>query len=178
MLTHASNMRPVKRVEDVVRAFAVVRARMPATLALVGEGPDLPKAEELARELGVREDVRLLGSHDRIEDILAASDLFLLPSDAESFGLTALEAQACGVPVIGYRAGGLPEVVADGETGILCPVGKDLCMGSVCVDLLEDRPRYTAMRTAARTRAERFAPDGIVDRYETALCALVDCAKT
>jgi N-acetyl-alpha-D-glucosaminyl L-malate synthase BshA len=178
VLTHASNMRPVKRVEDVVRAFAVVRKRMPAVLALVGEGPDLPKAEALARELGVRDDLKLMGTHERMEDILAASDLFLLPSDAESFGLAALEAQACGVPVIGYRAGGLPEVVQDGISGILCPVGKDLCMGSVIIKLIEDRPRFEAMQVAARSSAARFAPAGIVDRYEAALCQLINCTAS
>ncbi|MDA3960588.1 MAG: N-acetyl-alpha-D-glucosaminyl L-malate synthase BshA [Planctomycetota bacterium] len=169
ILTHASNMRPVKHVTDVVRAFAVVRKRMPAVLALAGEGPDLPAAEELARELGVREDLRLLGNSERIEDILQVSDLFFLPSNAESFGLAALEAQACGVPVIGYAAGGLPEVVLDGQSGYLCPVGGDACMGTIAANLLEERDRYAAMCQAARVSAERFAPEGIITRYEQAL---------
>jgi N-acetyl-alpha-D-glucosaminyl L-malate synthase BshA len=118
VLTHVSNFRPVKRVEEVVSAFAVVRRRMPAVLVLVGDGPELPKAEQMARELGVRDDVRVLGNQPP-EPILQASDLFLLPSVAESFGLAALEAMACGVPVLGYQAGGLPEVVEDGVTGLL-----------------------------------------------------------
>lgn len=169
ILTHASNMRPVKRVGDVVRAFAVVHARMPAILALVGEGPELAMAEALARELGVRDAVRLLGNSERIEDILKVSALFLLPSDAESFGLAALEAQACGVPVIGYAAGGLPEVVVDGESGHLCPVGGDVCLGTIAGALLDDQDRLQRMRVAARRSAERFAPADIVARYEAVL---------
>lgn len=168
VITHVSNYRPVKRIEEVVRAFSVIRKRMRASLVLVGEGPDLPKAELLARELGIRDDLRLLGNQ-RPEPILQASDLFLLPSVAESFGLAALEALACGCPVLGYRAGGLPEVVIDGVTGLLCDIGKDVCLGSLAADLLEDAPRYAAMRIAARSHAEKFAPAAIVDRYEQAL---------
>lgn len=172
VITHVSNFRPVKRVEEVVGAFAVLRKRMPAVLALVGDGPELPKAEELARELGVRDDLRLLGNQ-RPEPILQASDLFLLPSRAESFGLSALEAMACGVPVLGYHAGGLPEVVDDGVTGILCPEGSDRCLGTLAAELLADEPRYRAMRVAARAQAERFAPAPIVDAYERALMAVL-----
>ncbi|MCS6969398.1 MAG: N-acetyl-alpha-D-glucosaminyl L-malate synthase BshA [Planctomycetota bacterium] len=171
VLVHVSNFRPVKRVEQVVEAFAVLRRRLPAVLALVGDGPELPKAEQLARELGVRDDVRILGQQ-RPEAILQASDLFLLPSIAESFGLAALEALACGVPVIGYAAGGLPEVVEDGVSGILCPVGEPVCLGTLAANLLNDRPRYQQMRAAARARAERFAPGPIVDRYERLLMQL------
>ena len=168
IITHVSNFRPVKRVEEVVRAFSVIRRRMPAVLVLVGDGPDLPKAEQLARDLGIRDDVRILGNQ-RPEAILQASDLFLLPSVAESFGLAALEAMACGCPVLGYHAGGLPEVVEDGVTGLLCPIGSDICLGTLAANLLADEPRYQAMRLAARSAAERFAPAPIVDRYETAL---------
>ena len=168
VITHISNFRPVKRVEDVVGAFAVVRRRMPAVLALVGDGPELPKAEQLARELGVREDLRILGNQ-RPEPILQASDLFLLPSRYESFGLAALEAMACGVPVLGYAAGGLPEVVEDGVSGLLCPDGAEVCLGTLAANLLEHQSRYQAMRLAARVHAERFAPGPIVDAYERAL---------
>lgn len=168
VITHVSNFRPVKRVEEVVRAFSVIRKRMKASLVLVGEGPDLSKAEALARELGVRDDLRMLGNQ-RPEPILQASDLFLLPSVAESFGLAALEALACGCPVLGYRAGGLPEVVIDGVTGLLCDIGKDVCLGTLAANLLEDAPRYAAMRNAARAHALRFAPGAIVDQYEQAL---------
>jgi N-acetyl-alpha-D-glucosaminyl L-malate synthase BshA len=172
ILTHVSNFRPVKHVEEVVGAFAVVRRRMKATLVLVGDGPELPKAEELARELGLREDVRLLGNQ-KPEPILQASDLFLLPSRAESFGLAALEAMACGCPTLGYHAGGLPEVVEDGVSGLLAPEGCDICLGTLAADLLSNQERYQAMRIAARTRAEHFAPKPIVDAYEQALLATI-----
>jgi N-acetyl-alpha-D-glucosaminyl L-malate synthase BshA len=172
LVTHVSNFRPVKRVEDVVSGFAALRRRLDSVLALVGDGPELEKAVRMAEVLGVRGDVRVLGKLDDLEHVLQASDLFFLPSLAESFGLAALEAQACGCPVIGYRAGGLPEVVVDGETGLLCPQGQDVCMGSLGADLLADEPRYQAMRLAARENAERFAAGPIVERYERALCCL------
>ncbi|MEL7058428.1 MAG: N-acetyl-alpha-D-glucosaminyl L-malate synthase BshA [Acidobacteriota bacterium] len=173
VVSHASNFRPVKRVADVVRGFARLRTEADAVLALVGEGPELEPALALAKELGVRDDLRVLGRLDRPEKVLQASDLFLLPSIAESFGLAALEAQACGVPVIGYRAGGLPEVVVDGETGILCPEGEDVCLGGLSAELLHDATRHRAMREAARTNAERFATGPILAAYERALCCLV-----
>jgi len=169
LISHVSNFRPVKRVLDVVQAFALVRERLDARLALVGDGPDLPAAVRLAQSLGVAEDVMVLGRLDALERVLQASDLFLLPSVAESFGLAALEAQACGCPVVGYRAGGLPEVVVDGETGILCPAGEDVCLGKLAADLLDDGPRLDAMRQAARAGAERFAAASMVARYESLL---------
>ncbi len=171
VVTHISNFRPVKRIDMVVSAFAVLRRRMKAVLVLVGDGPELPKAEQQARELGVRDDLRILGQQ-RPEPILQASDLFLLPSVSESFGLAALEAMACGVPVLGFQAGGLPEVVEDGISGILCPTGEDVCLGSLAANLLADRERHARMRLAARARAEQFGPDGIVDRYERLLAGL------
>lgn len=171
VITHVSNFRPVKRLDLVVGAFATLRKRLPAVLALVGDGPELPKAEQLARELGVRDDLRILGQQ-RPEAILQASDLFLLPSLSESFGLSALEAMACAVPVLGFRAGGLPEVVEHDVSGLLCDAGRDVCLGSLAADLLLDKPRHAAMRAAARARAEQFGPASIVDRYETLLKAL------
>ncbi len=173
IVTHVSNFRPVKRVEDVVRGFAVLRQHVDAVLALVGDGPDLPLAERLAAQLGVSDHVRVLGKLQQLEKVLQVSDLFFLPSLAESFGLAALEAQACGCPVIGYRAGGLPEVVAHGESGLLCPEGEDVCIGTLAADLLADRPRHEAMRLAARRRAERFSAQPIVSLYEQRLCQLV-----
>lgn len=177
LLCHVSNFRPVKRVDDVVHAFAVLRQRpdaehLDACLALVGDGPDLPAALQLAETLGVRDEVLVLGRLDQLEDVLQAADIFLLPSDAESFGLSALEAQACGCPVLGYRAGGLPEVVADGISGFLCPAGEDVCLGTLAADLLLDQPRIEAMRVAARTTAERFASRPVIDRYEALLLRL------
>ncbi|MCP4658031.1 MAG: N-acetyl-alpha-D-glucosaminyl L-malate synthase BshA [bacterium] len=177
VITHASNFRPVKRIEDVVRGFAVLRQRLEAVLVLVGEGPDLEKADRLSKELGVQADLEVLGKINRLEPILQASDLFLLPSIAESFGLSALEAQACGCPVIGYRAGGLPEVVVDRETGILCAPGENVCLGTLAADLLEDRERYLAMRAASHQNARCFAAGPIVERYEKVLSCLVEAGK-
>jgi N-acetyl-alpha-D-glucosaminyl L-malate synthase BshA len=173
VVSHVSNFRPVKRVEDIVRGFNVLRSIHDAVLVLVGDGPELPKALELARELGIREDVRVLGQLDKLEEVLQASDLFLLPSLAESFGLSALEAQSCGCPVMGYRAGGLPEVVIDHETGVLCPEGQDVCLGSLAAELLLDGERHQRMRLAARKNAERFAAGPVLDRYESALQSLI-----
>lgn len=173
VITHVSNFRPVKRAVDVVQAFAVLSQRLDAVLVLVGEGPDLPAALRMAEVLGVRDHVRALGKLERLESVLQASDVFFLPSVAESFGLAALEAQACSCPVIGYHSGGLPEVVVDGKTGLLCPEGQDVCMGTLAADLLGDEVRYQAMRRAARQNAERFATGPIVDRYEQVLCRLL-----
>ncbi len=173
LITHVSNFRPVKRVGDVISGFATLRKHTKAVLALAGTGPDLEPALAQAEDLGVRGDIRVLGKRDDLEKLLQASDVYYLPSVAESFGLSALEAQACGCPVIGYHAGGLPEVVIDEETGILCPQKQHVCLGSLTADLLADRERYLAMREAARINAERFAKGPVVDRYEKALCCLV-----
>lgn len=177
VITHMSNFRPVKRVEDVIRGFAVLRHRLDAVLVLVGDGPERGPALALADELGVRDDVRVLGKLDRLEPVLQASDLFFLPSLAESFGLSALEAQACGCPVIGYAAGGLPEVVEAGVSGLLCPPGQDICLGSMAADLLDDEDRYREMRLAARKKAEAFAAGPVIDRYEEVLGCLVNSGE-
>jgi N-acetyl-alpha-D-glucosaminyl L-malate synthase BshA len=123
VLMHVSNFRPVKRVRDIVRIFARVHEQLPSALVMVGDGPDRVDADEEARRLGVRDSVFFLGKLDAVAPLLSSADLFLLPSTNESFGLSALEALACGVPVVGSRAGGLPEVVRDGATGALCEVG-------------------------------------------------------
>src|SRR5215213_3641484 len=120
---HISNFRPVKRVKDVVRVFARVVQQMPAVLIMVGDGPDRGEAEAEARALGLNDKVFFLGKIDAVAPLLAGADLFLLPSSGESFGLSALEALACGVPVIGTTAGGLPEVVRQNETGVLREIG-------------------------------------------------------
>lgn len=172
VISHVSNFRPVKRIPDVITGFARLRDHHEAILVLVGDGPELDPALEQAEELGVREDLRVLGKMADLEKVLQASDLFFLPSRAESFGLAALEAQACGVPVIGYRTGGLPEVVVDGETGILCPEGEDVCLGGLAAEVLSDPERHRAMRQAARRQAERFSRLEILGRYETALRSL------
>jgi N-acetyl-alpha-D-glucosaminyl L-malate synthase BshA len=166
VITHISNFREVKRVKDVIRVFARIRRAMPATLLMVGDGPDRPDAEKEAEELGVTGDVRFLGRFDSVETLLQATDLFLLPSQTESFGLAALEAMACGAPVVASRAGGLPEVVDDGVNGILEPVGSVEAMGRRAVELLRDPARYRAMREAAIAKAKEFSADRIVPAYE------------
>jgi len=166
VITHVSNFREVKRVKDVVRVFARIRRAMPATLVMIGDGPERVDAESEARELGVSEDVRFLGRLDSVASVLQASDLFILPSQTESFGLAALEAMACGAPVVASRAGGLTEVIDDGVNGILEPVGSVEAMGRRAVELLRDPERHAAMRAAAIAKAQDFSADRIVPMYE------------
>ncbi|MGH7519283.1 MAG: N-acetyl-alpha-D-glucosaminyl L-malate synthase BshA [Gemmatimonadales bacterium] len=166
LITHVSNFREVKRVRDVVRVFARIRRAMPATLLMVGDGPDRTEAEREADELDVAADVRFLGRLDSVARLLQATDLFLLPSQTESFGLAALEAMACGAPVVASRAGGLPEVIEDGVTGILEPPGSVEAMGRRAIELLRDPVRYAAVRAAAIARARVFSADRIVPQYE------------
>ena len=178
LLVHISNFRPVKRVEDVVRVFERVSARIGARLLMVGDGPDRPAAVALAAELGLTGRVSFLGSFPRIEDVLAVSDLFLLPSVKESFGLSALEAMASGVPVVASRIGGLPEVVEDGVDGILCPPGEVEAMAEAALSLLTDDARHAAFATRARERAvARFSEQRVMPQvaraYEDALRAAV-----
>jgi len=168
VLMHISNFRPVKRVRDVVRVFSRVRAQIPSVLVMVGDGPDRVHAEAEARELGVEDRVFFLGKIETVAPLLSAADLFLLPTQSESFGLSALEALASGVPVVGTNAGGLPEVVRNGETGALCAVGDVDAMASAAIDILRDRDRWQAMSTlAARDARERFAIDDVVEQYES-----------
>lgn len=166
ILMHISNMRPVKRLGDVVRIFAQVREQVPSVLVLVGDGPDRREAEETARELGVLGDVRCLGKIDEVAPLLAAADLYLLPSESESFGLSALEALASGVPVVASAVGGLPEVVKDGVTGALRPVGDVAGMAAAAVALLEPARWGAASAAAAADARSRFATADVVGRYE------------
>ncbi|HEX7018491.1 MAG TPA: N-acetyl-alpha-D-glucosaminyl L-malate synthase BshA [Gemmatimonadaceae bacterium] len=167
VLMHISNFRPVKRVQDVVRVFARVAERMPAVLVMVGDGPDRVHAETEARLLGVSERVFFLGKIDAVAPLLAGADLFLLPSASESFGLSALEALASGVPVIGSTAGGLPEVIRQGETGVLCEVGDIDGMSAAALEILRDEDHWESMsRLAAEDARERFGIDEIVGQYE------------
>ncbi|MEP6763837.1 MAG: N-acetyl-alpha-D-glucosaminyl L-malate synthase BshA [Gemmatimonadaceae bacterium] len=168
VLMHISNFRPVKRVRDIVQIFARVRAEMPSMLVMVGDGPDRGDAEAEARELGVHDDVLFLGKIDPIAPLLAGADLFLLPSDSESFGLSALEALASGVPVVGANVGGLPSVVKSGETGFLCDVGDVDGMAKAAIGLLKDPARWRLFSDAAADDASsRFSQETIVAQYET-----------
>jgi L-malate glycosyltransferase len=163
LLVHISNFRPVKKVEDVIRVFDRVSQRLGARLLMVGDGPDRPAAVELAAELGLTGRVSFLGSFPRIEDVLAVSDLFLLPSVKESFGLSALEAMASGVPVVASRIGGIPEVVEDGVSGSLLEPGDVDGMADAAVELLSDPETHARFARAARTRAvSRFSEDRVV----------------
>lgn len=167
ILMHVSNFRAVKRVRDVVRIFARVHEAMPSSLVMVGDGPDRPDAEEEARMLGVDRDVHFLGKIERVAPLLASADLFLLPSDRESFGLSALEALASGVPVIGCSVGGLPEVVREGETGALRAPHDVNAMGRAALEILRDEERWREMSVfAARDARERFSRDAVVAQYE------------
>jgi N-acetyl-alpha-D-glucosaminyl L-malate synthase BshA len=175
VLIHVSNFRPVKRVQDVIRVFARVRDHLPCALVMVGDGPDRMAAEEEARHLGIEADVAFLGKIDEVAPLLAASDLFLLPSETESFGLSALEALACGVPVVATRVGGIPEVVRDGETGMLRPVGDIEGMAAASRALLLDKARWQAMSLeGARDARARFSRDDIVARYEDLYRATIE----
>ena len=168
ILMHVSNFRAVKRVRDVVRIFARVHAELPSTLVMVGDGPDRDDAEEEARLLGVERDVHFLGKIDRVAPLLASADLFLLPSDRESFGLSALEALASGVPVIGCNVGGLPEVVREGETGALRTPADVEGMSRAALEILREPGRWQAMSTLAERDARaRFARDAVVAQYES-----------
>ncbi len=166
ILSHTSNFREVKRVKDVIRIFSRVRRAMPATLLMIGDGPERAEAEREAELLEVSADVRFLGRLDRVVELMQATDLFLLPSQSESFGLAALEAMACGAPVVASRAGGLPEVIEDGINGILEPVGSVEAMGRRAVELLRNPARHRAMREAAVVKAGDYAADRIVPMYE------------
>jgi N-acetyl-alpha-D-glucosaminyl L-malate synthase BshA len=163
---HLSNFRPVKRVIDVVRVFAQVVKEMPARLVLVGDGPDRSCAEWLAHDLGIHDKINFLGKQDRVNELLPLADLMLMPSELESFGLAALEAMACKVPAIATRVGGVPELIEDGVTGLLYPVGDIDAMAAGIISLLRDRDRLESMRDAARTVAStRFCSSLVVPHY-------------
>jgi N-acetyl-alpha-D-glucosaminyl L-malate synthase BshA len=168
LLIHVSNFRPVKRVTAVVQIFSAVRRRIPSRLLMVGDGPDVAEASRLARSLGVDDHVEFLGEQDQVVRLLSAADVFLLPSAQESFGLAALEAMACEVPVVASRVGGLPEVVEDGVSGFLhAPEDLD-GMSQSTLKLLTDEPLHRRAADAARRIArERYCDSKIVPLYES-----------
>lgn len=166
ILVHASNFRKVKRVQDVVQVFAEVRKQMPSKLLLVGDGPERPVMEDLVKELGLIDDVRFLGKQEQMEEILVVSDLFLLTSDYESFGLAALEAMAASMPVVSTNAGGLPEVNIDGKTGFLSDVGDVQNMSRQAIEILRDDKTLTTFKQNAYEQACKFDIHNIVPIYE------------
>ena len=167
ILIHISNFRPVKRVEDVVGIFALVRKQQRSRLLMVGDGPDRPKAEWLARTHGVADDVIFVGKQNDMSQFLAVSDVLLLPSELESFGLVALEGMACEVPVIASRVGGVPEVVRDGIDGFLYDVGDTKAMADGCLFILQKPNVREEIGKAGRDRATReFCASKIVLQYE------------
>jgi len=167
ILVHLSNFRPVKRVTDVVEVFDRVRKQLPAKLLLVGDGPDRSKAEWLAVQKGIHDHVIFLGKQDRVQEKLAMSDVMLLPSELESFGLAALEAMACKVVPIATRVGGIPEVIEHGKSGYLANVGDVDTMARYAIELLSDDAALRTMAQQARVAAQtRFCSSKIIPHYE------------
>jgi N-acetyl-alpha-D-glucosaminyl L-malate synthase BshA len=166
ILTHISNFRKVKRVEDVILIFKQILDKVPSKLLLIGDGPERPTLEELCRSMGICSEIRFLGKQDAIEELLAISDLFLLPSGNESFGLAALEAMACEVPVISSNIGGLPEVNIHGETGFFSNVGEIDEMVQNSLILLENPELFVRFKQNALKQAKRFDIEVILPQYE------------
>lgn len=166
ILIHTSNFRKVKRATDVIKVFKKVQEKIPSKLLMVGDGPDRVNCEQLSRELDICENVRFLGKQDAIEEILSVADLFLIPSQSESFGLAALEAMACKVPVISSNAGGLPELNVQGVTGFLSEVGDVDDMAEKAIHILEDPERLAAFKERALQHATKFDLSNILPVYE------------
>jgi len=167
ILMHLSNFRPVKRILDAIEIFAMVREKMPARLVMIGDGPDRAPAEELARKLGVQNDVLFLGQQNEVQEKLSQADLFLLPSRLESFGLAALEAMACETAVIATNVGGLPEVVENGVDGYLVEPGDVKAAGKYAIDLLSRADRGREMGQLARVHArKKFCANDVIPKYE------------
>ena len=166
ILVHTSNFRPVKRVADVIRVFDEVLKKIPSRLVIIGDGPDRSQCEMLSRELGIQDRVKFLGKQTDVIHILSLADLFLMPSQSESFGLSALEAMACGVPVISSSVGGLPELQLHGQTGYIAEIGDIDRMAKYAVDLLSNPAKYLLFAKAARERAIEFDASKIVTQYE------------
>tara|TARA_R110000868_G_scaffold259361_10_gene517460 strand:- start:1567 stop:2712 length:1146 start_codon:yes stop_codon:yes gene_type:complete len=167
VVVHVSNFRKVKRVPEVITVFSkILEKGIKAKLLLVGDGPDRQKAEQQCRDLGICDHTRFLGKLDEVEEVLSIADLFLIPSGSETFGLAALEAMSCSVPVISSNVGGLPEVNIEGETGYLCDLDDNECMAKHAVNILSDQNLHNELSANARKRAELFNQDLIVGMYE------------
>lgn len=165
ILIHTSNFRKVKRVGDAIKVFAKMREKMECKLILIGDGPERPAMEELCRDIGLCDEIRFLGKQDAVEEILAIGDLFILPSQNESFGLAALEAMACELPVISTNIGGLPEVNTHGETGFLFDVGDVDGMANSAIQLLSNPTDLAKMKENAFNRSQEFKLEKILEKY-------------
>nr|WP_314785899.1 N-acetyl-alpha-D-glucosaminyl L-malate synthase BshA [uncultured Capnocytophaga sp.] len=174
IVTHISNFRKVKRIDDVVRIFYGIQQKLPAKLIMVGDGPEREIADQLCKDLGIKSKVLFLGNTSDIDRILCFTDLFLLPSASESFGLSALEAMAAGVPVVSSNTGGLPEVNEEGVSGYLCPIGDVKAMAEKAIYILEDKTRLAQFKQNARKVAERFDENRIVPMYEALYYSAID----
>lgn len=166
IVTHTSNFRPLKRVQDVIKIFSELKKKVPSKLMLVGDGPERSDCERLTRELGISDDVKFMGKQDSIPDLLSISDLFLLPSQSESFGLAALEAMSCSVPVISSSIGGLPELNLHGETGYIAEMGDIDRMAKYSIEILSNNKKYKIFSRNARKRAMQFDSEKIIVQYE------------
>ncbi len=174
IIIHISNFRKVKRVEDVVKTFAIIQKNIPAKLLLVGDGPERQKIEVLCRSTNICKDVIFVGKVRMVEDLLSIADLFLLTSETESFGLAALEAMACHVPVISTNSGGLPEVNIHGETGFLSPVGDVEDMAKNALSILKDEAQLAQFKANAFERAKAFDVHSILPMYENLYLSLIN----
>lgn len=177
IIVHTSNFRKVKRTADVVKIFAKIVKHIPSKLLMVGDGVERSYCEQLCRDLDVWNEVRFLGKQDAVEEILSVSDLFLMPSESESFGLAALEAMACKVPVISSNAGGLPELNIDGETGFLEAPGAVDAMAEKAIYILEDEERLATFKTNALARAKVFDLANILPIYESYYAEVLERAR-
>ena len=166
ILVHTSNFRKVKRVEDVIQIFCKVSSQIPSKLLMIGDGPERQNAEVLARSLCTQMDVRFLGKQEAVEELLAIADVFLMPSETESFGLAALEAMACEVPVVSSNAGGIPEVNIEGITGYLLNVGDVEGMAARTLELLQDDEKLAQFKKNAFAQAQHFNISNILPQYE------------
>ena len=178
IIAHASNFRKVKRVNDIIRIFANINKVVPSKLLMVGDGPDRPGAEELCSELGICDDVRFLGKQQEMEEILAISDLFMLTSEYESFGLSALEAMAAGVPVLSSNAGGIPEINIHGETGFMANIGDINELSKLGIELLKDEEKLQYCKQKAKEQAAKFDIHYIVPLYEELYERFVNVSAT
>lgn len=174
LLVHTSNFRPVKRIDDIIRAFAILKEKLPVKLLLIGDGPDRSRVQMLCKELGTCDSVIMLGKLKRPEEIMAVADLYIQASEHESFGLSALEAMASGIPVVSTNAGGIPEVVEDKVSGILCDVGDFKALAANSYEILKDYNTYASYKKAAIAKSKRFDTANILSVYEELYAKVLD----